>query len=150
MSQDLKSLGSNVNYPTEPNISILEKVDNPHPNSKYLIKFTCPEFTSICPITSQPDFAHIVIEYVPKKFIIESKALKLYLFSFRNHGAFHEDCTVRIASEICKVIDPEWLRIAGYWYPRGGIPIDIFYQTGDKPAGVWIPDQDVPSYKGRG
>jgi 7-cyano-7-deazaguanine reductase len=113
------------------------------------VRFVCPEFTSICPITGQPDFAHLVIDYVPDKFLVESKALKLFLGSFRNHGAFHEDCTVAIAKRIIHEIKPVWLRIGGYWYPRGGIPIDIFYQTGDAPAGVWLPDQGVPAYRGR-
>ncbi len=129
---------------------ILEAVANPHLDVDYSIRLSCPEFTSLCPVTSQPDFAHIVIDYIPNKAIIESKSLKLYLFSFRNHGAFHEDCTIKIAKDIIKCINPKWLRIGGYWYPRGGIPIDIFYQTGLKPDGVWVKEQEVASYKARG
>jgi 7-cyano-7-deazaguanine reductase len=124
-------------------------VPNPHKGVKYCVRFSCPEFTSICPITAQPDFAHLVIDYIPRDFLIESKSLKLYLGSFRNHGAFHEDCTIEIAKRLVKEAKPVWLRIGGYWYPRGGIPIDIFYQTGNAPADVWIPRQGVPEYRGR-
>jgi len=114
------------------------------------VRFTCPEFTSLCPVTGQPDFAHLVIDYVPEATILESKSLKLYLGAFRNHGAFHEDCTVTIARKLVGTLTPIWLRIGGYWYPRGGIPIDIFYQTGEPPAGLWLPDPGVAPYRGRG
>jgi 7-cyano-7-deazaguanine reductase len=147
----MKSLGKKVEYQySNPDIKILEKVANPHSDIDYLISLTCPEFTSICPVTGQPDFAHIVIDYIPAKHIVESKSIKLYLNSFRNHGAFHEDCTIKIAKDLQKLLAPKWLRIGGYWYPRGGIPIDIFYQTSLPPKNVWIKDQNVPSYKGRG
>ncbi len=102
------------------------------------------------PFDQRPDFAHLVIDYVPKDFLVESKSLKLFLGSFRNHGAFHEDCTVSIGKRLVELLDPEWLRIGGYWYPRGGIPIDVFYQTGPAPEGVWIPEQGVQPYRGRG
>nr|WP_148640154.1 preQ(1) synthase [Aureimonas sp. AU20] len=115
-----------------------------------VVRFTCPEFTSLCPVTGQPDFAHIVIDYVPNERLVESKSLKLFLTSFRNHGAFHEDCTVMIAQRIVEATRPLWLRIGGYWYPRGGIPIDVFWQTGAPPAGVFLPDQGAPTYRGRG
>ncbi len=128
---------------------ILQSVDNPHSDTLYSIRFSCPEFTSICPITSQPDFAHLVIDYAPNKKIVESKSLKLYLFSYRNHGAFHEDCTVQIAKDIISCIKPKWLRIGGYWYPRGGIPIDIFFQTGAPPKDLWIENQGISTYKAR-
>jgi len=147
---ELKLLGKKAQIPTHPDEVILEKFDNPHPGSNYLVRFTCPEFTSICPVTGQPDFAHFMIDYVPDKYIVESKALKLFLFSFRNHGAFHEDVTVDIANRIIKEIEPKWLRIGGYWYPRGGIPIDVFYAFGELPKGVWVPEQNVPTYRGRG
>jgi 7-cyano-7-deazaguanine reductase len=147
----LKNLGNKTNYQlNKVDVKILEKVANPHSDVDYLVRFTCPEFTSICPITSQPDFAHLVIDYAPDKSIIESKSLKLYLFSYRNHGAFHEDCTVQIAKDIINLIKPKWLRIGGYWYPRGGIPIDIFFQNGKLPKDLWAPNQEVLSYKGRG
>ncbi len=144
------SLGKKTEYHFDgPDKKTLEKVANPHTDIDYAIRFTCPEFTSICPITSQPDFAHLVIDYVPDKLIIESKSLKLYLFSYRNHGAFHEDCTVQIAKDIIATIEPKWLRIGGYWYPRGGIPIDIFFQSGKLPEGVWVKEQGVADYRGR-
>jgi 7-cyano-7-deazaguanine reductase len=143
-------LGAKTDYNlNNPDKKTLQAVDNPHLDVDYSIKLTCPEFTSICPITGQPDFAHLVIDYVPDKKIIESKSLKLYLFSFRNHGAFHEDCTIQIAKDLIACIKPKWLRIGGYWYPRGGIPIDIFYQTGLPPKNVWIKNQNVSEYKGR-
>jgi 7-cyano-7-deazaguanine reductase len=129
---------------------VLERVPNPHPDTAYLTRFTCPEFTSLCPVTGQPDFAHLVIDYVPGAWLVESKSLKLYLASFRNHGAFHEDCTVAVGKRIVELLGPPWLRIGGYWYPRGGMPIDVFWQHGTVPAGVWVPDQGVPGYRGRG
>lgn len=149
MKKTLTQLGKQTALPASPKKAILEKVGNPHKGIKYCVRFSCPEFTSICPITRQPDFAHLVIDYIPKDFLVESKSLKLYLGSYRNHGAFHEDCTIEIAQRLIKEIKPVWLRIGGYWYPRGGIPIDIFYQTGNAPADVWIPPQGVPEYRGR-
>jgi 7-cyano-7-deazaguanine reductase len=128
----------------------LEVVDDPHPEELYLVRFTVPEFTSICPVTGQPDFAHLVIDYAPEAKLVESKSLKLFLTSFRDHGAFHEDCTLTIAKRIKAAIQPRWLRIAGYWYPRGGIPIDVFYQTDTPPNGLWLPDTGVAPYRGRG
>ena len=146
----LTQLGRQTKPPQSPETAVIEWVDNPHPGRLYAVRFTCPEFTSVCPLTGQPDFAHLVIDYVPEARILESKSLKLYLGSFRNHGAFHEDCTVAIARRLCEAIEPRWLRIAGYWYPRGGIPIDVFYQTGEKPDGLFLPDPDVAPYRGRG
>lgn len=146
----LSQLGGNTKQPNNPEEAELEKVKNPRPNSAYFVRFTCPEFTSLCPVTGQPDFAHIVIDYIPKDYLVESKSLKLYLHSFRNHAGFHEDCTVGIAERLVNELKPVWLRIGGYWYPRGGIPIDVFYQTGNPPENVWVPEQDVPGYRGRG
>ena len=146
----LTQLGQKTEAPTSPETAVLEKVPNPEPGTPYLVRFAAPEFTSLCPMTGQPDFAHLVIDYVPGPFLVESKSLKLYLASFRNHGAFHEACTVGIAKRLVAEIQPQWLRIGGYWYPRGGIPIDVFYQTGEAPKGVWIPDQGVQPYRGRG
>ena len=142
--------GSVLGIPGSPDEAVLETVANPHKNADYLVRFTAPEFTSLCPVTGQPDFAHLVIDYVPKAAIVESKSLKLFLASYRNHPAFHEDCTVAIAKRIAAAAKPKWLRIGGYWYPRGGIPIDVFHQTGPPPKGVWIPDQGTPPYRGRG
>jgi 7-cyano-7-deazaguanine reductase len=146
----LNHLGHQSGLPQSPDEAVLEVVANPHQDRNYLIRFTCPEFTSLCPVTGQPDFAHLVIDYVPDEVIVESKSLKLFLASFRNHGAFHEDCTVTIARRLEEAMEPRWLRIGGYWYPRGGIPIDVFYQTGAVPEDVWLPDQGVPPYRGRG
>lgn len=147
---NLKQLGEGSGKPQEPEQAFLETVTNPKAGTNYLVRFTCPEFTSLCPVTNQPDFAHLVLDYIPKDKIVESKSLKLYLNGYRNHAAFHEDCTVGIAQKLVEVLDPIWLRIGGYWYPRGGIPIDIFFQTGKIPEDVWIPDQGVSTYRGRG
>jgi 7-cyano-7-deazaguanine reductase len=147
---DLRQLGSSTSLPASPEEAELERVRNPQEGTGYCVRFTVPEFTSLCPMTGQPDFAHLVIDYVPNKWLVESKSLKLYLGSFRNHGAFHEDCTVSIAKRLVEFLEPDWLRIGGYWYPRGGIPIDVFFQTGPMPKSVWIPDQGVPPYRGRG
>ena len=146
----LKQLGRAVEPPASPEAAVIEKVRNPQAGLTYLVRFACPEFTALCPITGQPDFAHLVIDYVPRDFLVESKSLKLYLGAFRNHGGFHEECTVAIARRLVGEIAPAWLRIGGYWYPRGGIPIDVFYQTGAPPAGLWLPEQGVPPYRGRG
>ena len=151
----LTQLGRPTALPVSPTDAVLERVPNPHPGSHYLVRFTAPEFTapeftSLCPVTGQPDFAHIVIDYAPGEWLVESKSLKLYLTSFRNHGAFHEDCTVAIGRKLADLLQPKWLRIGGYWYPRGGIPIDVFWQTGAPPEGLWLPDQGVPTYRGRG
>jgi 7-cyano-7-deazaguanine reductase len=147
---DLTQLGAKVALPDSPDQAVLEAIPNPHVGTRYVVRFTCPEFTSICPVTGQPDFAHLVLDYVPDALLVESKSLKLYLGSFRNHGAFHEDCTVAIAKRLEDALGPHWLRIGGYWYPRGGIPIDVFYQSGEPPADLWIPDQNVAPYRGRG
>ncbi len=146
----LTQLGQDSRLPASPDEAELERVPNPHADTDYLVRFTQPEFTSICPVTGQPDFAHLVIDFIPDKWLVESKSLKLYLGSFRNHGAFHEDCTVRIGKDLVTLLSPRWLRIGGYWYPRGGMPIDVFWQTGPAPEGVWIPEQGVPPYRGRG
>lgn len=148
--EGLSQLGQKTELPESPGTAVLESVPNPHPDSDYVVRFTQPEFTSICPITGQPDFAHMVIDYVPDQRLVESKSLKLYLASFRNHGAFHEDCTVAIAKRLEELLEPRWLRIGGYWFPRGGMPIDIFYQSGPPLEGVWLPDQGVAPYRGRG
>jgi len=146
----LTQLGGKSELPASPEQAVLEVVANDQRGSDYVVRFTAPEFTSLCPMTGQPDFAHLVIDYVPDRFLVESKSLKLFLGSFRNHGAFHEDCTVAIAKRIIAVTKPKFLRIGGYWYPRGGMPIDVFFQQGRLPKSVWLPDQGVPSYRGRG
>jgi len=146
----LTQLGHHAVRPTSPDVAVLERVANPAVGKLYVVRLTCPEFTSLCPLTGQPDFAHIMIDYIPGDWIVESKSFKLLMGSYRNHGAFHEACSMEIASKLVAFLDPVWLRIGAYWYPRGGIPIDVFWQTGDAPADTWIPAQDVPSYRGRG
>jgi 7-cyano-7-deazaguanine reductase len=146
----LRQLGQPTGLPASPAEARLERVPNPHPRKRYLARFSAPEFTSLCPITGQPDFAHLVIDYVPDRWLLESKSLKLYLGSFRNHGAFHEDCTIAIGARLADFLEPRWLRIGGYWFPRGGIPIDVFWQSGKAPRDLWIPEQAVTPYRGRG
>ena len=149
MTDPSLQLGRHVPLPASPEAALLERVPNPHPDVAYVTRFTCPEFTSLCPVTGQPDFAHLVIDYVPAAWLVESKSLKLYLASFRNHGAFHEDCTVAVGKRLVSLLEPRWLRIGGYWFPRGGMPIDVFWQTGAAPEGLFLPDQGIPPYRGR-
>jgi 7-cyano-7-deazaguanine reductase len=150
LGKGLMQLGRQTELPQSPDKARLEWVPNPHRGTLYVVRFTCPEFTSLCPVTGQPDFAHLVIDYLPNERLVESKSLKLFLGSFRNHGAFHEDCSLLIAKRLEQALDPSWLRLGGYWYPRGGMPIDVFYQSGEPPKGVWLPDQGVAPYRGRG
>jgi len=142
-------LGRPTAIPASPDEAVLDRVPNPHADADYIARFTFPEFTSMCPVTGQPDFATLVIDYVPRGWLVESKSLKLYLNSFRNHGSFHEDCTVAIGKKLVALLKPKWLRIAGYFHPRGGMPIDVFWQAGKLPNGVWVPDQGVPTYRAR-
>ena len=144
------ALGQTSALPASPADAVLDYPPNPRAGTDFLVRFAIPEFTSLCPVTGQPDFAHLVIDYVPAERIVESKSLKLFLGSFRNHAAFHEDCTVGIGQRLVAEMTPKWLRIGGYWYPRGGIPIDVFWQSGPVPAEVWVPEQGVPPYRGRG
>lgn len=150
MDEETLHLGKPAATPADPDSAVLDCVANPKAGTDYLVRFTCPEFTSVCPVTGQPDFAHLVIDYVPDRLLVESKSLKLYLWSFRDHPGFHEGCTVGIAEKIAAAAAPRWIRIGGYWYPRGGMPIDVFYQSGPPPAGLWLPDQGVAPYRGRG
>jgi 7-cyano-7-deazaguanine reductase len=150
MRKQLSQLGRQSRLPSSPAEAKLDRVPNPHPGTNYVARFTVPEFTTLCPITSQPDFAHFIIDYVPGKWLVESKSFKLYLGSFRNIGTFHEDCTISIGKRLIALLTPKFLRIGGYWYPRGGMPIDVFWQTGKLPRGVWLPDPIVLPYRGRG
>jgi len=150
MAKRTLQLGRPASLPASPDEAQLDRVPNPHPDENYVARFTVPEFTTLCPITGQPDFAHFVIDYAPAKSILESKSLKLFLASFRNRGAFHENCTVMIGKRAVQAIEPKFLRIAGFWYPRGGMPIDVFWQTGKLPTGVLLPDPGVSPYRGRG
>lgn len=147
---EVTQLGREARAAESPELAVLERVRNPQADTDYVARFTVPEFTSLCPVTGQPDFAHLVIDYIPDQWLVESKSLKLYLTSFRNHGAFHEDCTVSIGRRLVSLLEPRWLRIGGYWYPRGGIAIDVFWQTGVVPQHVWLPDTGVSTYRGRG
>ena len=149
-TKGLTQLGGAAAIPASPDQATLERAPNPQPGTLYLVRFTAPEFTSICPVTGQPDFGTLVIDYAPTDWIVESKSLKLFLQSFRNHGAFHEDCTLAVAKRVVEAISPQWLRIGGYWNPRGGMPIDVFWQTGAPPEGLWLPDQGVATYRSRG
>ncbi|NIY80016.1 NADPH-dependent 7-cyano-7-deazaguanine reductase QueF [Celeribacter sp. HF31] len=149
-TSSLTQLGGATAPPTSPEEAVLERVPHTHEGERYVARFTAPEFTSLCPMTGQPDFGHLMIDYIPGKWLVESKSLKLFLGSFRNHGAFHEDCSVYIGKRLTEFLDPVWLRIGAYWYPRGGIPIDVFWASGPEPKDVWIPDQGVPPYRGRG
>ena len=147
---ETRHLGRASELPATPEEAVLDYVPNPRANALYLVRFTTPEFTSLCPVTGQPDFAHLVIDYAPAATIVESKSLKLFLGSYRNHCGFHEDVTVGIGQRLTGEMKPKWLRIGGYWYPRGGMPIDVFWQAGRRPKGVWVPDQGVAPYRGRG
>ncbi len=149
-AKSLTQLGRVVPVPDSPDRAVLEAVPNRHRDVNYVARFTAPEFTSLCPVTGQPDFAHFVIDYVPDKSLLESKSLKLFLFSFRAHADFHEACTIYIGKRVVSAIKPKFLRIAGFWYPRGGIPIDVFWQTGKLPANLWLPEPGVAPYRGRG
>jgi 7-cyano-7-deazaguanine reductase len=142
-------LGQPTKLPASPAEAVLDRVPNPHQDTDYVVRFTFPEFTVMCPVTGQPDFAIVVIDYMPRRHLIESKSLKLYLNSFRNHAGFHEECTIAIGKRLAELLKPRWLRIGGYFHPRGGMPIDVFWQTGRLPAGTWVPDQGVRTYRGR-
>jgi 7-cyano-7-deazaguanine reductase len=146
----LTQLGAPTPLPASPEAARLERVANPHPGSLYLVRFVAPEFTTLCPVTGQPDFAHLVIDYAPDGWLVEAKSLKLFLGAFRSARTFHEACTVGIGKRLVEELRPLWLRIGGYWYPRGGMPIDVFWQTGAPPAELWLPDQGVAPYRGRG
>jgi 7-cyano-7-deazaguanine reductase len=146
----LTQLGHEVSTPENPDAAVLERVPNIHSDTPFVARFACPEFTALCSVTGQPDFAHLVIDYVPDKWLLESKSLKLYLHAHRNYRSFHEACTVGIGKRLMRALEPHYLRIGAYWYPRGGIPIDVFFQSGSLPDGVWLPDQGIQPYRGRG
>jgi 7-cyano-7-deazaguanine reductase len=150
MSKRTPQLGRPTAIQAAPDEAVLDRVRNPHADATYLARFTFPEFTVVCPVTGQPDFATLVIDYVPRAWLVESKSLKRYLNSFRNHGAFHEACTVEIGKKLVRVLQPRWLRIGGYFHPRGGMPIDVFWEAGKLPEGTWVPDQGVSAYRVRG
>ncbi len=130
-NENLTLLGNkNTSYSSDYNPDVLEAFENKHPDNDYFVKFNCPEFTSLCPITGQPDFAAIYISYIPNKLMVESKSLKLYLFSFRNHGDFHEDCVNIIMKDLIRLMDPKYIEVRGKFLPRGGISIDPYCNYG--------------------
>ena len=129
-NEGLKSLGKKTNYEFNYTPEVLEKFNNKHVENDYFIKFNCPEFTSLCPITGQPDFATIYISYIPDIYCVESKSLKLYLFSFRNHGDFHEDCVNIIMKDLIKLLNPRYIEVWGKFLPRGGLSIDPYANYG--------------------
>src|SRR5256714_8157625 len=139
-------LGRPSRIPSSPGAAQLDRVPTPHADTVYVARFTAPEFTCLCPITGQPDFALLIIDYAPKTWLLESKSLKLYLASFRSHGAFHEDCTVGIGKRLAARLEPRWLRIGGYWDPPGGMPIRLFSQTRELPARTGVAQQGGPAY----
>src|ERR671913_2566517 len=147
---DLTHLGRTSTLPSSPDEAKLDYVPNPRPGRPYLVRFTAPEFTSLCPVTGQPDFAHLVVDYAPGQTIVESKSLKLFLTSFRNHCGFHEDVTVGIGQRLAEEMKPQWLRLGGFFCPPGGEPDCVFWQSGTPPEGLWLPDQGVQPYRGRG
>ena len=130
-NETLTLLGNkNTSYSSDYNPDVLEAFENKHPDNDYFVKFNCPEFTSLCPITGQPDFAAIYISYIPNKLMVESKSLQLYLFSFRNHGDFHEDCVNIIMKDLIRLMDPKYIEVRGKFLPRGGISIDPYCNYG--------------------
>ena len=148
--ETLTQLGSKVGIAASPDLAILETFEYKNKEmDKAVIRFSCPEFTSLCPITGQPDFARIYIDYVPDKLGIESKSLKLFLGSFRNHGSFHEECTATIYGRVKDAVKPRWIRVYAVWFPRGGIPIDVFIQNTNPPNTVFIPPLKIYPFEGR-
>lgn len=150
---DYLTLGKQVASPQTPDEARLDPVPWRNPLADALpppcFRYSCPEFTSLCPATGQPDFAHITIDYIPKSLLVESKSFKLFMASFRNHRAFHEVTTLLIAERFMRCADPLWLRITGIWFPRGGIPIDVFWQSGHASPDVMVPEIDYKHYRGR-
>src|SRR3954469_21645407 len=147
---DLSHLGHSSPLPASPEEATLDYVPTPRTGRPYLVRFAAPEFTALCPVTGQPDFAHLVIDYAPGATIVESKSLKLFLGAFRNHAGFHEDVTIGIGQRLAAEMKPLWLRIGGYLYSRGGLADGVFLQMGAPPQALWVPDQGVASYRGRG
>lgn len=130
---NLTHLGKQSPIERDPAKVVLDRIPNPQAGLLYYCRFTVPEFTSTCPATGQPDFATLIIDYVPDKYLVESKSLKLYMFAHRDHGAFHEDVTVSIGKRLAEELDPHWFRIAGFFNGRGGISIDVVWEAGKRP-----------------
>ena len=135
-------LGKKVLVPQSPKNYKFDKIENKYIGSKFVIRLRVPEFTSICPVTDQPDFAFILIDYIPNNWIVESKSFKLYIHSFRNYGIFHEEATLLIGKSMYKQLKFKWIRISSFFAPRGGIPIDTFWQSSNPPKGIFLPSTD--------
>lgn len=149
---DMGVLGRFAGVPDTPEGFVFDRIDNPNPQRLYVCRFTVPEFTSLCPKTGQPDFATVVIDYIPRKFLVESKSLKLYMFSYRNHGAYHEAVINEIGEDLVEVLNPIWMRVAGIFNARGGIPIDVWFHHGRIPSELSVhdvPAMPQPAFRGR-
>jgi len=147
LSSQLTQLGHKVESPPGPEAAVLETFANPHPEQSYVVRLTAPEFTTLCPLTGQPDFATLIVDYVPRDRLVESKSFKLLLVSFRNHGTFHEDCTVYVHNRLREAMDPHYLRVVGLWHARGGIAIDVVVETGSLPNGCTPLPLERTSYR---
>lgn len=145
---DFTQLGKAAVIPASPTEAVLETFANPHPDRDYVVRLSAPEFTSVCPITGQPDFAVVIVDYVPNQRLVESKSFKLFLMSYRNHGAFHEDCTVSVHKRLEQAMTPKYLRVVGLWYARGGITIDVTIESGSLPSGCVLLPLGKSSYRG--
>lgn len=143
----LTHLGKTSPIENDPAKVVLDRIPNPEPELLYCARFTVPEFSSLCPVTGQPDFATLVIDYVPYRYLLESKSLKLYIFAFRDVGSFHESCTLSIGKRLYDELEPHWLRIAGYFNARGNIPIDVFWQHGVIPTGCLVPELEKREFR---
>ncbi len=147
-SSELTQLGKKVKVPRTPQTATLETFQNAHPGTDYVVRLSAPEFTTLCPITGQPDFASIVVDYAPSDRLVESKSLKLFLGSFRNYGTFHEDCTVYIHNRLKEAMSPKFIRVTGIWNARGGIAIDVVVESGALPPSCTILPVGKIDYKG--
>ena len=148
ISDDLTQLGKKVNIPKNPQKAILQTFQNPHPDLDYVVRLSAPELTTLCPITEQPDFATIVVDYAPDELLVESKSVKLFLGSFRNHGTFHEDCTGYIHNRLKEAMEPKFIRVTGLWNARGGIAIDVVVESGTLPPSCTLLSLGKTSYRG--
>ena len=145
---ELTQLGRNVDIPTRPEDSLLETFHNQNPETDYVVRITAPELTTLCPITGQPDFATLIIDYVPRAKLVESKSFKLFLESFRNYGTFNEDCTVYIHGRLKDALEPKYIRVTGIWSARGGVTIDVVIESGTLPPNCIPLPLDRIAYRG--
>lgn len=145
---ELKQLGTMVDIPTRPEDAVLDTFQNQNPAIDYVVRLTAPELTSICPITKQPDFAVLIVDYVPHQRLVESKSFKLFLESFRTVGTFNEDCTSYIHQRLCQSLAPKYIRTVGLWNARGGITIDVVLESGKLPANCLLLPLERVAYRG--